>query len=281
MFRIGEFSKLSGLSADTLYHYEKLKILVPMAVDKFSNYRYYDASQLVTVNKILALKDAGFSLEEIYNVLNDDISVPKLIEMLESKAMLLENTLSNEYNRLERLHTNIFLIKNGGIAQMNKVSIKKVEPILIASVRKVFNKNGFDENLEKMWPTVNEYIDKKGVKRTIPCLMLYHSGWWDMKQLNVMYDEQNLDCEVAEPVTKSFDGNDEVKVYELPQIEKMACIVHNGPFSTMSKTCDTLFEWMKQNNYLADGPIREIYHKGEWVTDNPDEYITEMQIPIK
>ncbi|MBA9086570.1 DNA-binding transcriptional MerR regulator [Fontibacillus solani] len=131
MFRIGEFSKLCGLSADTLYHYEKLKILVPKTVDKFTSYRYYDASQLVTVNKILALKDAGFSLEEIADVLNKGISVPMLIEMLENKAVLLETTLSNEYNRLERLHTNIFLIKNGGIAQMNEISIKRLSRFLL------------------------------------------------------------------------------------------------------------------------------------------------------
>lgn len=281
MFKIGEFSKLCGLSVDTLYHYEKLKILVPITVDKLTGYRYDDASQMMTVNKILALKDAGFVLEEVANIMNDDISVPMLIKMLESKAVLLETTLYNEYNRLERLHTNIFLIKNGGILQMNEISIKKVEPILVASIRKVFDKNDFDENLEKMWPSVNEYIDKKGVKRTIPCLMLYHSGWWDLRQLNVMYDEQNLDVEVAEPITKSFEGNEEVNVYELPRVEKMASIVHNGPFSTIGKAIDTLFEWLKYNNYLADGAVREIYHKGEWATDNPDEYITELQIPIK
>lgn len=60
MFRNGEFSKLCGLSADTLYHYEKKKLLIPMYIDKFTSYRYYDASQIVTVNKILALKDAVF-----------------------------------------------------------------------------------------------------------------------------------------------------------------------------------------------------------------------------
>lgn len=140
MFKIGEFSKLCGLSADTLYHYEKLKILVPTTVDKLTGYRYYDASQMMTVNKILALKDAGFALEEVNNIMNDDVSVPMLIEMLESKAVFLETTLSNEYNRLERLHTNIFLIKNGGISQMNEISIKKVEPIHVASIRKVFDK---------------------------------------------------------------------------------------------------------------------------------------------
>ncbi|BCN28993.1 MerR family transcriptional regulator [Anaeromicropila herbilytica] len=281
MFRIGEFSKLCGLSADTLYHYEKQKILIPMSIDKFTGYRYYDASQIVTVNKILALKDAGFSLIEISNLLKDETPVRLLLEMLENKAQLLASTLEEEYNRLERLHTNIFLIKNGGIPQMNEIIIKTVEPILVASTRKVFAKNSFDENLEQMWPTVNNYINEKGIKRTIPCLMLYHSGWWDLKQLNIIYDEQTLDVEVVEPVTKYVEGNGEVQVYELPKIEKMACIVHHGPFSTIGKTFDTLFEWIRQNNYVADGPIREIYHKGDWVTDNPNEYITELQIPIK
>ena len=281
MFRIGEFSKLCGLSADTLYHYEKLKILIPMSVDKFTGYRYYDASQIVTVNKILALKDAGFSLIEISNLMKDDTPVRLLLEMLENKAQLLESILAEEYNRLERLHTNIFLIKNGGIPQMNEIIIKTVEPILVASTRKVFSKNSFDENLDQMWPTVNNYINEKGIKRTIPCLMLYHSGWWDMKQWNINYDEHTLDVEVVEPVTKFFEGNKEVQVYELPKIEKMACIVHNGSFSTIGKTFDTLFEWIRQNNYLADGPIREIYHKGDWVTDKPNEYLTELQIPIK
>jgi len=281
LFRIGEFSKLSGLSTDTLYHYEKLKILVPMSVDKFTCYRYYDALQLVTVNKILALKDAGFSLDEIAGILNSDIIIPMLIEMLENKAQILEDSLSDEYNRLERLHTNIFLIKNGGIPQMNDITIKRVEPILIASTRKAFLKNSFDKNLEMMWPKVNNYINEKKIKRTIPCLMLYHSGWWDLKQLNIMYDDQMLDVEVAEPVTKTFESNDEIQVYELPQVAKMACVVHQGSFSTIGKTCDVLFSWMKHNNYIADGPIREIYHKGDWVTSNPDEYITELQVPIK
>lgn len=127
---------------------------MPLSVDKSTSYRYYDASQMITVNKILALKDAGFSLEEIASILNEDILVPQLLEMLENKAQLLETTLSEEYNRLERLHTNIFLIKNGGIPQMSEVTIKKVEPIFIASTRKVFSKKDFNENLEKMWSNV-------------------------------------------------------------------------------------------------------------------------------
>ena len=164
---------------------------------------------------------------------------------------------------------------------MNEISIKKVEAILVASIRRTIPKTKFDSELEQMWPAVNDYIKEKGGKRTIPCLMLYHSGYDDLKHLNLGYDEFNLDIEVVEPVTSAFEGNEEVKVYSLPAVEKMACIVHNGPFATIGGTFEKLYDWMAQNKYQADGPIREIYHKGDWVTDNQDEYVTEIQIPLK
>ena len=92
MFKIGEFSKMCGLSIDTLYHYEEKKILVPSSVDNHTGYRFYDASQLVSVNKIVALKDAGFTLDEIAVLLKDEIPVGTLIEMLEAKAKSMGST---------------------------------------------------------------------------------------------------------------------------------------------------------------------------------------------
>lgn len=281
MLRIGEFSRLSGLSTDTLYHYEKLEILLPASVDHSTGYRAYDALQLLTVNKILALKDAGFSLEEIADILHAGTSNARLIERLEEKAQRLEDSLSNEYQRLGRLHTNIFLIKNGGIPQMDDITIKRVEPILVASLRRTIAKSSFDASLDEMWPKLNMSIDEKGIKKTIPCMMLYHAGWWEIEELKLRYDEQTLDVEVAEPVTRAFPGNGEVMVYELPMVEKMASIVHKGPFSTIPGTCDRLFSWMKHNHYVTDGALREIYHKGDWVTKDPEEYITELQVPIR
>jgi DNA-binding transcriptional MerR regulator len=94
MFKIGDFSRLSGLSIDTLYHYEKKGILIPAKIDKFTGYRSYDASQLTTVNKLLALKDAGFSLNEMAKFSNIELSA--LIKMLEEKAIEMEEKLNNE-----------------------------------------------------------------------------------------------------------------------------------------------------------------------------------------
>lgn len=272
MFKIGEFSRMSGLSINTLYHYDNIGLLKPIHVDKFTGYRYYDANQLITINKIIALKDAGFSLIEINDFFKSNSSNESLIKILEVKAGLLEKSLELETSRLQRLHTNIFLIKNGGIPAMNEISIKKVEKILVASLRSSFVKSGkqtYDEFCESLWTKVNAHIDKEKGKRTIPCMTLYHEDNTSIQ-----------DMEVVEPITKSIPESDSVKVYELPVVEKMACIVHNGSFTTIGKTYETMYEWISENKYSICGPIREIYHKGEWATENPDEYVTELQFPI-
>ncbi len=275
MFKIGEFAKLCGLSVETLYHYEAMKLLQPVKTDGENGYRYYDASQLITVNKILAFKDAGCSLAEIARVLSTDPSVATLVTLLQEKAGLMEDALKAHTARLERLHTNIFLLKNGGIPVMHDIALKRVEPILAATIRKSFHKSRFDEELEAMWADVNRHITAMGGRRTVPCMMLYHVGWWNLQE------DGQLDVEVAEPLTTQIKDSDSVAVHTLPAEARMACVVHKGPFSTIGKTFEALFAWIRENGYTPSGPLREIYHKGDFATDDENEYITELQVPVK
>ncbi|WP_096186578.1 MerR family transcriptional regulator [Evansella halocellulosilytica] len=278
MFKIGEFSKMSGLSIDTLYHYETIGILKPSFVDESTNYRYYEADQLVTINKVLTLKDAGFSLAEISQLLLDDSVKHEIIPMLEQKADSLERSIERETNRLERLRTNIFLIKNGGVPYMNEISLKRVEPILVASVRSSMNKKdreAFELFCERLWTKVNQHLDNMNSKPTVPCLTVYHSG------LYVHTDSEFIDMEVVEPITRPIPESSDVKVYELPLVENMASIVHKGSFSTISETSKKMHKWLSDNGYSTVGPVREVYHKGDWLTDNEHEYVTELQFPVK
>ena len=205
MFKIGEFSNLSGLSINTLHHYNEIGILKPEKVDDFTGYRYYSAMQLANVNKILALKDAGFSLSEIASILQSTPSIDSIISMLEDKAEILEQALENELKRLNRLRTNIFLIKNGGMPIMNEITVKRVEAVLIASIRNIINKCDFEE-CDKMWTSINSFIDKSETKRTIPCMILFHNSTWNYET------SESWDIEVAEPVTKRVDDNKIFKV---------------------------------------------------------------------
>jgi DNA-binding transcriptional MerR regulator len=78
MLKIGDFSKLSQVSIQTLRHYDDLGLLRPAEVDRFTGYRYYTASQLPRLNRILALKDLGFALDQIALLLEAGVSPEQL-----------------------------------------------------------------------------------------------------------------------------------------------------------------------------------------------------------
>ena len=71
MLKIGEFSKLAQVSVKTLRYYHQYGLLKPAWTDRFNGYRYYRLDQLSTLNSILALKELGFSLEQIQTILQD------------------------------------------------------------------------------------------------------------------------------------------------------------------------------------------------------------------
>src|SRR2546427_5071593 len=90
MIRIGDFSKLSQVSIKTLRYYDEVGLLKPINVDRFTSYRYYAVSQLPRLNRILALKDLGLSLEQIAQVLDEGVSPEQLRGMLRLKRAELQ-----------------------------------------------------------------------------------------------------------------------------------------------------------------------------------------------
>src|SRR5262245_3543335 len=103
MFRIGDFSKLSQVSIKTLRFYDEIGLLKPTYVDSFTGYRYYTASLLSRLNRILILKELGFSLEEIAPMLEGDLPVMQVREALQVKREELERRIDEERQRLGRI----------------------------------------------------------------------------------------------------------------------------------------------------------------------------------
>ena len=85
MLKIGDFSKLAQVSVKTLRYYGKLGLLEPTWIDRFTGYRYYTLDQLPRLNRILALKDLGFSLEQIKQMLREDLPAAELRGMVQIK----------------------------------------------------------------------------------------------------------------------------------------------------------------------------------------------------
>ena len=82
MFSIGEFARHGRISVRMLRHYDAIGVLVPAGVDPVSGYRFYQAGQLSRLNRIIALKDLGFSLRQVQQVLDEQVSAQELRGML-------------------------------------------------------------------------------------------------------------------------------------------------------------------------------------------------------
>ena len=84
LLRIGEFSKLTGVSIRTLRYYDDIDLFKPSEIDLFTNYRYYSEEQIEDLELIHKLKSVGFSLEEIkqnWNHFTNEIMIQKKKEL--------------------------------------------------------------------------------------------------------------------------------------------------------------------------------------------------------
>ncbi|MBO0795674.1 MAG: MerR family DNA-binding transcriptional regulator [Ktedonobacteraceae bacterium] len=98
MLKIGEFARLSQVSIKTLRHYDALGVLQPSQIDPENGYRLYEVGQLADVVRILALKDCGFALEEIAQLLRThDVAA---IEALLRQRVTIQQRLVKEVSFL-------------------------------------------------------------------------------------------------------------------------------------------------------------------------------------
>lgn len=266
MFKIGDFSKLSQVSVKTLRYYDEIGLLRPSEIDRFTAYRYYTASQLSRLNRILLLKDLGLSLDQIGRLLESDLPPAQLRGMLKLRQAEIERSIEEEEARLARVAALLTHIEQENV-NMSKydVVIKKVAPVRIASIRDVVANYGAQGEL---WGELGAYLAQHNVRAVAPCLTIDH---------NDSYKERDVDLEVCEVIDAALPVTDRVKVRELPAVEMMACTVHHGPFNQLNQGYQALMQWAEANAYRFIGPSREVYlQTGDEATN-----VAEIQIPLE
>lgn len=280
MFKIGDFSKLSRVSVKMLRHYDQLGLLKPARIDPLTSYRYYSADQLPRLNRILALRDLGFTLEQIATLLHGEVPVEQMRGMLKLKQVELEQHLRDEQRRLARIAARLEQIERGGRSQASDVIVRRIAPQWMATLRQVIA-DGQDIHL--LFEEVETHVARHGARSAEPPLTIYH----DME-----YRERDLDVEVAIPVKAVIPGTPRIAVRELPGWDNMACLVHTGRYDTIGEATHALLTWIETNGYQLAGPIREVYLRFNadgldlelpeaYLARDADDFVTELQLPIE
>lgn len=105
MYKIGEFSGLTGASVKTLRYYDQIDLLKPSSIDNFTNYRYYSDSEVQRYKRILYLKEIGFTLEEIKN--NIDNLTIETIDLKKQELIKKRDLIISQIMELDSLKNGI------------------------------------------------------------------------------------------------------------------------------------------------------------------------------
>ena len=137
MLKIGDFSRVAHVTVKALRHYGQLGLLHPAWVDRFSGYRYYSVEQLSRLNRILALKELGFSLEQIGGMLDHPLGVDELRSILHEKRLEMEERLKAEQARLVQIEKHMQQIEEAGSWGGYEVVMKSIPEQAVISLREI------------------------------------------------------------------------------------------------------------------------------------------------
>ena len=277
MFRIGEFSRLGQVTIDALRHYDALGLLKPSHVDSFTGYRYYSARQLLRLNRILALKDLGFSLEEIARILQDKLTNDQLRGMLKMQQALAESELQTIESRLNRINARLNYLNMEDNMPAYEVTIKPVAALTVAAIReKIPTIEQVPVRCGEMFDTIAGWMAANKLPFGQPMTIYFDES----------YTRENIDteCSFIIPDAKAAQAatpEAPIVVRELDAVPHMATTIAADEFykqvDGLTPAYNALGEWIENNGYRIVGPPREIFHGSP---ENGD-LTAEIQFPVE
>lgn len=268
MFKIGEFSKISNTTVQTLRYYEKIALLAPAYTHPESGYRFYESKQLPTLNTIKVLQQIGLPLDAIKQILEKDN-----LDTLDYYYQLREHEIQEELGRIQREKQLLELLKKQqreGINMTNyNVQLKTIPARKVMSIRKTlatYDQEGL------LWEELYAELQKQHVKMSNPPfgMSIYHDP---------EYKETNADVEIQSQIVGEYQDTDTVTFYDAPEIQ-IASVTFQGSFDQMAQVTAALGQWIEANGYHIAGPMINITHVSPAQDPNPENWVNEAAFVV-
>jgi DNA-binding transcriptional MerR regulator len=272
MFTVGEFSRIARVSKRLLRYYDEIGLFKPVKIDGNTGYRYYNSSQLADINKVIALKELGLSLDEIQHTFGDGVGKKELMQLLTLKKSEIERSVDSQLATIQRIESRLESAENDDPGL--EVVIKDLEEIEFINFRKVCQN---EDDGKKMSQALFNYVDTEEPGAGNIMFIIQNDG----------YEDEGFDLKAGFIATGTRRSD---SVFELnhtavplvaevlPAEEHAATIVHRGNIQNMNIPYTAIGYWVEKNGYGIAGKWREV------LLERPTalgDIIVEVQVPIK
>ncbi|ANK82249.1 MAG: hypothetical protein TEF_16725 [Rhizobiales bacterium NRL2] len=274
MFRIGEFAQIGRVSGRQLRHYDRLGLLQPDRIDPQTGYRYYSAGQLPRLNRLLALKDLGFSLDQIGRLLDDDVPADEMRGMLAIRKAQVERDLAEEQARLRQIESRIEQIEEQGRAVLPDIVLRPAPARPYLAVRRPCE--DMDAAVEMLGA-----VSRAGRRRLRPAerenlVVVAHSE----------FDGDVLDLEFGFTLSRptntrvELPGGGLLEMRELEAASAVASLARSGPPHEIHRAFGALGVWMEANRFRIAGPCREVFLEMPGEIPGRTDVVVDVQFPV-
>ncbi|MET8361385.1 MerR family transcriptional regulator [Micromonospora sp. NPDC005171] len=272
MFTIGDFARLGRVSVRMLRHYDSIGLLRPASVDPHTSYRFYRADQLRRLNRVIALKELGLTLEQVRAIVDDAVDVAELRGMLRLRRSQLAEQLASDTARLAAVEARLRMIESEGRMTTQDVVLKEIAPVRVAELTAVaasYQGEDIGPVIQPLYPELFRRLSAAGVNPTGPAIAWYEpadaGGDAVVVHAGVLVD--------AEPAAAP-----DVVVRDLPELRSAATIIHHGAMDDVAPSMQALARWIEENGFRTDGFAREVYL--DYCADTPEKGVTELQVAV-
>ena len=271
MFTTGEFTKVARVTRRTLRHYREIGLFEPVGESE-SGYHYYTMEQLPRLHRILALRDLGFSLDQIRPMVDEEVDPAEMRGMLQLRKAEIEQELQEEQRRIRSIESRLALLESG-IGDYEIVTKGLARQRLFGAVFHCTNPEHGREVLEH-------------VLRDSP-------GAFDMSALGLLvtrmqtedWNPDGSDIEIGYVVRGPHDipplslAGLDFSTRELEPVQIAATTVVNEHPQAWHNGSEAIGAWMDSNGYRLSGWTREIWH--DVGTGGLDSPVVEFQWPVE
>ena len=252
MLSIGDFARHGRVSVRMLRHYDAIGLLQPAYVDQVTGYRSYDAGQLSRLNRIVALKDLGFTLQQVQSILDDEVSAEELRGMLRLRQAELQSQIATDTARLAQVEARLRIIEREGAMPADEVQIKRIPGVRVAELTATaasFEPESISPVIQPLYDELCGGLDRAGLTPSGPAIAYYED----------FPDGDGILVHATLLVNADPSENFDFSIVDLPEIEKATTIVHRGAMDNVMPTIQALARWIDANGYRSVGYNRELY----------------------
>lgn len=269
MLSIGDFARHGQVSVRMLRHYDLLGLLVPDRVDPVSGYRFYQVGQLARLNRIIALKELGFTLDQVGRMLDDAVTGAEIRGMLTLRRAELEQRIAADRERLVRVEARLRVIEKEGAMPTDEIVVKSVPAVRVAERSTVvadFTPEKIGPAVERLFTELCAALERERIEFTGPAVCYYdHRA------------DGSVLAHAGMPVRVATGGSEDFTVVDLPEMPLAATQIYRGDMNGVLEPHQDLVQWIEDNGYRTAGPSREVTLV--WDVDT-SKWVTELQEPV-